>query len=176
MARYRSDGNHKVKPSPRDTSYTGLDIYFVRVILRFVLLRITHRPLLSPPIPERDIDPASLSLSSTHSSPTLTPTTPSSSPPPTPDHLRNNRVPLQPSALMLAPPPPGRADTSVEDYLLPKALTTASVRPSLKLVKPLASFQDWIAEVVYILRPLIYGRSSRHPQKSLTGTVLQWPF
>ena len=174
MARHRSDGNHKVKPSP-DTSYTGPDICFARVILRFILLRISHRPLLSPPIPERDIDPASLPLSSIHSSPTLAPTTPSSSPPPTPDHLRNNRVALQPSALMLIPPPPGRADTSVEDYLLPKALTTASVRPSLQLVKPLTSIQDWTAEVVYVLRPLVYGRSSRHPQRSLTGIVFQLP-
>ena len=65
---------------------------------------------------------------------------------------------------MLTPPPPGRADTSVEDYLLPKALTAASVRPSLQLVKPLLSAQDWTAEAVYILRPLIYGRSSRHHQ------------
>lgn len=76
---------------------------------------------------------------------------------------------------MLTPPPPGRADTSVEDYLLPKVLTTTSVRPSLQLVKPLASIQDWIAEVMYILRPLIYGRSSHHRQKILTGTVFQWP-
>ena len=76
---------------------------------------------------------------------------------------------------MLTPPPPGRADTSVEDYLLPKALTTDSVRPSLQLVKPLVSIRDWTAEVIYILRPLIYGRSSRHPQKILTATVFQWP-
>lgn len=134
-----------------------------RVILRFILLRITHRPLLSPPIPQRDIDPASLPPSSIHSSPTLVPTTPSSSPPPTPDHLKNNHIQLHPSALMLTPPPPGRADTSVEDYLLPKALMTDSVRPSLQLVKPLLSIQDWTAEVIYILRPLIYGRTFRHP-------------
>ncbi|KIJ21790.1 hypothetical protein PAXINDRAFT_165179 [Paxillus involutus ATCC 200175] len=128
----------------------------IKVILRFVLLRITRRPLLSPPIPERDIDPASLPPSSIHSSPTLAPTIPSSSPPSTPDHLKNNRVPLHPSSVMLTPPPPGRSDTSVEDYLLPKALTTSSVRPSLQLVKPLMSVQDWVAEAVYILRPLIY--------------------
>lgn len=76
---------------------------------------------------------------------------------------------------MLTLPPPGRADTSVEDYLLPKALTTASVRPSLQLVKPFASIQDWIAEVIYTVRPLVYGLSSRHPQKNLTGIVFQWP-
>ncbi|KIJ68494.1 hypothetical protein HYDPIDRAFT_125087 [Hydnomerulius pinastri MD-312] len=142
----------------------------IKVILRFALLRLTRRPLLSPPIPERDIDPASLPPSSIHSSPTLAPTTPSSSPPPTPDHLRNNRVPLHPSPIMLTLPPPGRSDTSVEDYLLPKALTTSSVRPSLQLVKPLLSARDWVAEAVYILRPLIYAAmlgTGKHKDRAL---------
>ncbi|KAG9314328.1 peroxisomal membrane protein PEX16 [Chiua virens] len=145
----------------------------VKAILRFILLRSTHRPLLSPPIPERDIDPASLTPSSIHSSPTLAPTTPSSSPPQTPDHLKNNRIPLQPSALMFTPPPPPRADTSVEDYLLPKALTTASVRPSLQLVKPLSSLQDWVAEVIYIIRPLVYVTmltTGKHKDRALVTT------
>lgn len=128
----------------------------IKVALRLALLRITRRPLVSPPIPERDLDPASLPPSSIHSSPTLAPTTPLASPPATPDHFKNNYMPLEPSSLMLTPPPPGRSDTSVEDYLLPKALTTSSVRPSLQLVKPLTSVQDWIAEGIYILRPLIY--------------------
>ncbi|KAH7883547.1 peroxisomal membrane protein PEX16 [Phlebopus sp. FC_14] len=128
----------------------------IKAILRLVLLKRTRRPLLSPPIPERDFDPASLPPSSIHSSPTLAPTSPSSSPPTTPDHLKNNHVPLHPSPIMLTLPPPGISDTSVEDYLLPKALTTASVRPSLQLLKPFVSIQDWISEVVYIARPLVY--------------------
>lgn len=128
-----------------------------RVALRLALLRITRRPLVSPPIPERDFDPASLPPSSIHSSPTLAPTTPLASPPATPDHLKNNRMPLEPSPLMLTSLLPGRSDTSVEDYLLPKALTTSSVRPPLQLVRPLTSIQDWVAECIYILRPLIYG-------------------
>lgn len=69
---------------------------------------------------------------------------------------------------MLTPPPPGRSDTSVEDYLLPKALTTSSVRPSLQLVKPLTSVQEWIAEGIYILRPLIYGMCLPSPVVWLT--------
>ncbi|KAF9237324.1 peroxisomal membrane protein PEX16 [Melanogaster broomeanus] len=148
----------------------------IKVILRFMLLRITRRPLLSPPIPERDIDLNSFPPSSIHSSPTLVPTTPSSSPPSTPDHLRNNRVPLHPSSIMLTPPPPGRCDTSVEDYLLPKALTTSSVRPSLQLVKSLMSVQDWVAEAVYILRPLVYVsmlRAGKKDRAFITALALE---
>ncbi|OAX44251.1 peroxisomal membrane protein PEX16 [Rhizopogon vinicolor AM-OR11-026] len=129
----------------------------VKMILRFTLLKITTRPLLSPPIPERDIDPASLPPTSTHTSPTLAPTSPSSSLPPTPDHLKNNHTPLQPNPLMLTPPPPARSDSSVEDYLLPKALTTSSVKPSLLLIKPLSSPLESLSECIYIIRPWLYA-------------------
>lgn len=146
----------------------------IKVILRLVMLKVTRRPIVSPAIPERDFDPASLPPSSIHSSPTLVPTTPPTSPPATPDHLKNNHVPLQPSSLMMTPPPPGRSDSSIEDYLLPKALTTSAVRPSLQLVAPLASIQDWLAEVIYIIRPLIYVSmlsAHRHKDRALL-TVL----
>ncbi|KAI0003715.1 peroxisome membrane protein [Russula compacta] len=53
----------------------------VKVVLKFILLRITRRPLMSPPIPERDIDPESLPPPSTRSSPTLVPSSLGSSPP-----------------------------------------------------------------------------------------------
>ncbi|TFK41199.1 peroxisome membrane protein [Crucibulum laeve] len=127
----------------------------VKAVLRLVLLKMTRRPLISPPIPEREFDPTTLPPQSNESSPTLAPSSPSYSPPATPDHLRNNHTPLPPHSL-LTPPPPTRSDTSVEDYLLPKALTTSSVKPSLSLLNTLSSPQDWLAETVYILRPLVY--------------------
>ncbi|GLB36118.1 putative peroxisomal membrane protein (Pex16) [Lyophyllum shimeji] len=123
----------------------------IKAALRFVLLRITRRPILSPPIPERDFDPMSLPPSSNNSSPTLAPSSPSPSPPATPDHLRNNHIPLPPHSLLS-----GRSESSVEEYLLPKAMTTSSVKPSLSLVRPISSPQDWLAESIYILRPLVY--------------------
>jgi len=129
---------------------------FFRAFLRFVLLRITRRPLLAPPIPERDFDPASLPPLSNTSSPTLAPSSPSSSPPATPDHIKNNHVPLLPHPL-LALPSPSHSDSSVEDYLLPKALTTSAVKPSTSLIRALSSPVEWLSEIIYILRPLIYG-------------------
>ncbi|KAH9964291.1 peroxisome membrane protein [Russula dissimulans] len=141
----------------------------IKVVLKFVLLRITHRPLMSPPIPERDIDPESLPPPSTRSSPTLVSSSLGSSPPGTPEHLRNNHEPLPPHPLFAAPPPTNKT-SAVEDFLLSKALTTSSVKNPTLLVKPLLSPQEWIAESVHILRPLIYvlllssnreGKSSR---------------
>lgn len=125
-----------------------------RAALRLLLLKVTRRPLLSPPLPERDFDPTMLPTSSTES---LAPSSSSASLPTIPDHLKNNHVPLPPHPLLTSSFPPTQSDTAVEDFLLPKALTTISVKPSLSLLKTLSSPQEWLAEIVHILRPLVYG-------------------
>jgi len=127
----------------------------IKAILRLLMLRITRRPLLSKPTPERDFDPANLPSESDTSSPTLAPSSPPSSIPSTPEHLRNNHVPLPPHPLLVQPPPP-TMQNPVEDFLLSKALTTSSVKVPTALMKTLASPKDWLAEVLYIFRPLIY--------------------
>ena len=77
----------------------------------------------------------------------------------TPEHLKNNHLPLDSNPhSLLSPTSPALSNTSVEDYLLPKALTTASVKISTALVDVLMTPQDWLAEILYILRPLVYGK------------------
>ncbi|KAJ7900308.1 peroxisomal membrane protein PEX16 [Mycena olivaceomarginata] len=141
----------KVSPRNRWRSVVLLEI--IKTVLRIILLRVTRRPLLCPPIPEREFDPSTLPTPTETPSPTIAPSSVSYSPPATPSHLQNNRVPLPPHPLLTSPPNP--AETA-EDYLLPKALTTSSVKPSHSLLKPLSSYRDWLAEVLYILRPLAY--------------------
>lgn len=157
MERYRPVGIYQARSIPYGFHSFLTIICSFRAIFRFTLLRITRKPLLSPPIPERDFDPTTLPPSSNTSSPTLAPSSPSSSPPATPDHLRNNHSPL-PSHALLSGSSQVRSNASVEEYLLPKAMTTSSVKPSLSLVQSLSSPQDWLAESIYILRPLVYGR------------------
>lgn len=123
----------------------------IKASFRLFLLKITHRPLVSPPIPERDFDPTMLPPLSNSSSPTLAPSSPSHSPLITPDHLRNNHTPPPPHSLLTTP-----SGSAVEDYLLPKALTTSDVKPSLSLIKTLSGPREWLAEVIYVLRPLAY--------------------
>lgn len=120
---------------------------FCRASLRFFILRLTHQPLVSPPIPEREFDPTTLPPSSDASSSTPELSTN------TPQHLHNNYVQLPLHSLLSE----AQMDTSAEEYLLPKALTTSSVKPSLSLVRTLSGPRDWIAESLYILRPLVYG-------------------
>ncbi|KAJ8702546.1 hypothetical protein PTI98_001253 [Pleurotus ostreatus] len=148
----------KRKVSQRNKWRGVVLLEIIKAALRFILMRVSGKPLVSPPIPERDIDPTSLpSPSSNASSPTLAPSSLGPSPLTTPEHLKNNYIPLPPHPLLTAPPPPTRLDTSVEDYLLPKALTSSCVRPSLSLIRSLSSPKDWLSESIYVLRPLIYA-------------------
>lgn len=154
----------------------------IKAVLRFMLLRITRRPLVSPPIPERDFDPSMLPDNlSEASSPTLAPTSPPESVPPTPDHLRNNRVPLPPHPLIVQPPPPTLTMTDpVDEFLLSKALLPTSVKAPTALLKCLSGPKDWLAEIVYILRPLIYAimlarDSGRNPKRPvIVALVLEF--
>lgn len=138
-----------------------------RALLRLALLRITRRPLVSSPIPEREFDPENVPSGSVTSSPTLAASSPPSSIPSTPEHLKNNHIalPLHP---LLTPPPPTQSPIPVEDFLLPKALTTSSVKAPTSLIKPLGSPKEWLAEVIYTVRPLVYGK---HADFVLVGWV-----
>ncbi|PPR05695.1 hypothetical protein CVT26_008936 [Gymnopilus dilepis] len=150
---------------------TVILIETIKASLRLLLLKITRRPLLSPPIPEREFDPTTLPPSSNSTSPTLAPSSAPASPPMTPEHLRNNHVPLEPHPLLT----PSHSDVSPEEFLLPKALTTSSVKPSLTLIRTLSGPGEWLAEVVYILRPLVYAcllvADRRKPERSNRALV-----
>ncbi len=130
-----------------------------------LLLRITHRPLVMPPIPERDFDPSQLPSPDTSSA---TATSGPDSPPATPDHLRNNQAPL-PVHPILSP----QSTTTAEEFLVPKALTTNSVRPATYLIRNLSGPRDWLAETLYVLRPLVYGMFLNNLSYDLELTVKQ---
>lgn len=124
-----------------------------RAILRLLILKTTRRPSLHPPLPERDIDVSSLDSQ---------PTPPSSSPRAdspisTPDHLKNNHTSVNQTTSLLNKPEALSCETPVEEYLLPKALSIDAVKNPLALIRELSSPIDWMAEIIFILRPLIYG-------------------
>jgi peroxin-16 len=116
-----------------------------------LLLRLTHRPLVTPAIPERDFDPSQ--LVSSNQAPLTAPSTGDLAST-TPDHIHNNRIPLTPHPILAS-----NSEATAEDYLLPKALSPSSVRPATSLVRRLSGPRDWLAEAIYILRPLVYGTS-----------------
>lgn len=121
-----------------------------KALFQLALLQRTKRPVLSPPIPERDVDPTALPAladAQTQSPPLKPITLPSPNEDaentgtrPVPSHLSNNHVPFKPT----------------EEYLLPKALTPTTVRPPTTLLHPLQNLAHLSSEIIYILRPLIY--------------------
>lgn len=117
----------------------GADLYS-RAIFRLSLLHITKRPLAHPPMPEREFDPTTMPPAKVQAG--------SSS---LQEGGGNSIHSLFKNITNV------RSGSVVEDYLLPKALSTSSVRPSVTLMSPLASPREWASEVIYVLRPLIYG-------------------
>ncbi|KAG8921016.1 Peroxisomal membrane protein pex16 [Tulasnella sp. 408] len=168
-----------------------IGVEMVKAFLRLLILKVTRRPVLSPPIPEREIDPATLAdltPSPSTSTSSLPPKySPTDSPPP---HFKNNKQntfpptassgpnPLLAAASLHKPQQPqpfgAAAATSspIEDYLLPKALSTLDVKPPLTLVRPLNTFRDWVSEIIYLLRPLIYVIALSRAQNKKTSSPL----
>ncbi|KAG8763817.1 Peroxisomal membrane protein pex16 [Ceratobasidium sp. 423] len=141
----------------------------VKAALRLFLLKLTRRPVLLPPIPEREIDPAAMSLD-----PLTEPVNGPSTPPRTPDHIKNNRQAL-PSPL-LTPTKGGAKPMPIEDYLMSKALSTDDLRAPTRLMDVLASPRDWLAELLFIARPLLYvyllSRSNKYKKSTALGVSL----
>jgi peroxin-16 len=155
-----------------------------RAILRLTVIRATRRPVISPPLPEREIDPATLPAlaerptssplheENGHANGNANGTTTNT----TPTHLKNNHVTFFSGKIhpLLTTPPTSLTQTTIEDYLLPKALTPSSLRDPRFLLRTLSGPTDWAAEILYILRPLIYvllSRPSRKPISSLRTPV-----
>ncbi|TFK30408.1 peroxisomal membrane protein PEX16 [Coprinopsis marcescibilis] len=143
----------KVSEKTKWRCIVSLEVIKYVAALRLWLLKITRRPLVSPLIPERDFDPTTLPPSSESSASSVS-ASQATLPLETPEHLRNNQSPLPPHALLA--PNAERSDTAAKDYLVSKALTTASVKPSPSLIRTLSGPRDWLAEIIHVLRPLIY--------------------
>ena len=81
------------------------------------------------------------------------------------DDLKN------PSGLnpLLLSPTDGSPARSIEDYLASKTLTISSVRAPTELIRPLLNPRDWLSEILWILKPLLYVLAlSRSASKKAT--------
>ena len=121
-------------------------IEFAKAICRLLLLRLTNsRPLVSPPLPEREIDPRS-----------------------TEDEDQGdwngmeNPVSESPSDLNWTMPRTGLSLPSLPDvndvsnYLISKVLTADDIKPPKTLLHQVSG-QGQLAEILYILRPVLYA-------------------
>ena len=117
----------------------------VKALCRLILLRLTNRrPLLTPPLPEREIDPSKTEDSAPPFDGTETP----------PSERSENMDWTMPRTGLSMPSLPDSSDIS--NYLLSKVLTADDIKPPKALLHRVKGKGE-IAEVLFILRPVIYA-------------------
>lgn len=122
----------------------------IKALCRLLLLRLTNsRPLLSPPLPERDVDPRALEDSSS-----ATEEFDSS-----PSELSEDGNWTMPRTGLSLPSLPDSSDIS--SYLLSKVLTADDIKPPKALLRPVNGKGE-LAEILFILRPVIYALAMQH--------------
>ena len=136
-----------------------------RVICRFGLLSLTKaRPLVSPPLPAREIDPKALEelansphavLTTGFPSPTLSATSSFSEDDPNHPYTLPRTGLTLPGLSSTAGRPFSRTD-GITAYLSSRVLTVEDIKPAAQLLPRLTGL-SWYAEVLYILRPLLYA-------------------
>ncbi|KAJ5796696.1 uncharacterized protein N7518_005236 [Penicillium psychrosexuale] len=122
-------------------------IEFAKAVCRLLLLRLTNsRPLVSPPLPEREIDPRTTEEEEPHSGWNGMDT---------PVSERSSDLSwTMPRTGLSLPSLPGVNDVS--NYLISKVLTADDIKPPKALLHR-ATGQGQLAEVLYILRPVVYA-------------------
>lgn len=121
-------------------------IEVIKAVCRLFLLRLTHsRPLVSPPLPEREVDPRSLDGEEENDWNGMQ----------TPDCERSSDLGwTMPRTGLSLPSLPDVNDVS--NYLISKVLTADDIKPPKALLHRVTG-HGHLAEVLYILRPVLYA-------------------
>lgn len=120
----------------------------MKAMCRLLLLRLTNsRPLLSPPLPEREVDPSTIDESQADGM---------ESPP---SERSDEAQWTMPRTGLTLPTLPSSSDIS--SYLLSKVLTADDIKPPKALLHRVSGMGE-LAEVLYILRPVIYAVAMQH--------------
>ncbi|KAF2097400.1 peroxisomal membrane protein pex16 [Rhizodiscina lignyota] len=129
----------------------------IKSICRLLLLRLTNsRPLLSPPLPQREVDPSTLEESSNSSSVSLDGEPVIETPP---SERSDDAHWTMPRTGLSMPSLPDSSDIS--SYLLSKVLTADDIKPPKALLHRVTGKGE-LAEIMYILRPVIYAIAMQH--------------
>lgn len=122
----------------------------VKALCRLLLLRLTNsRPLLSPPLPQREVDPSTLEETSSSNGMDT---------PPNEQEVEAENWTMPRTGLSM----PSLPDSSdISSYLLSKVLTADDIRPPKALLHRVSGKGE-LAEVLHILRPVFYALAMQH--------------
>lgn len=122
----------------------------VKAICRLLLMRLTNsRPLLSPPLPEREIDPRILEETGI----------PQEAIRDSSGESAEATTWTMPRTRLSLPSLPDSSDIS--GYLLSKVLTADDIKPPKALLHRISGKGE-LAEILYIVRPVIYALVMQH--------------
>lgn len=125
-------------------------IEFAKAVCRLLLLRLTNsRPLVSPPLPEREVDPRV--ADEKDDSPWDGMQTPPPSEPDSPASDLNWTMPRTGLSLPTLP-----NVENISSYLISKVLTADDIKTPKMLLHRVKG-QGQLAEILYILRPVVYA-------------------
>lgn len=120
----------------------------IKAICRLLLLRLTKsRPLLSPPLPEREGDPSTLEEKDTDGL---------ASPPSERSDETQWTMPRTGLSLPILP-----SSEDISSYLVSKVLTADDIKPPKALMHRVSGAGE-IAEVIYIMRPVVYAMAMQY--------------
>jgi len=123
------------------------------------------RPLVSPPLPAREIDPKAfeelanapqIGLTADLPSPTFTSTSTLTEDDPNHPYTLPRTGLTLPSLSSTATTNPFSQTNGITSYLYSRVLTVEDIKPAIQLLPQLRGL-SWYAEILYILRPLLYA-------------------
>jgi peroxin-16 len=132
----------------------------VKAACRLLLLRLTNsRPLLSPPLPEREVDPSALEEEA--AAPEGQPAEEGAAEGFSGSSSDDAKWTMPRTGLTL----PSLPDSSdISSYLLSKVMKADDIKPPKALLHRVSGKGE-LAEILYILRPLIYALAMQHWSK-----------
>lgn len=124
----------------------------VKAFCRLLLMRLTNsRPLVSPPLPEREIDPRLAEEETADRKQQWD----GMQTPPVSDNGSDGLTWTMPRTGLSLPTLPD--SNEITEYLLKKVLTADDIKAPKQLLHRIATLQGQVAEVLWILRPVIYA-------------------
>jgi peroxin-16 len=134
----------------------------IKALCRLLLLRLTNsRPLLSPPLPEREVDPSKLEEKASETTPSIFDEVDIPLPGETSSTSDDASWTMPRTGLSL----PSLPDSSdISSYLLSKVMTADDVKPPKALLHRVTGMGE-LAEMMYIIRPVIYALAMQHWSK-----------
>ncbi|MCJ1249674.1 Peroxisomal membrane protein pex16 [Trapelia coarctata] len=124
----------------------------VKAFCRLLLMRLTNsRPLVSPPLPEREVDPSLAEEENADKKQQWD----GMQTPPISDSGSGGLAWTMPRTGLSLPTLPESSE--ITEYLLKKVLTADDIKAPKQLLHRMTTVQGQVAEVVWILRPVIYA-------------------